>query len=277
MSPVKGDAGSLAARVGNLPPMPRTAARVLRMINDVDASAEGMGHVIETDPALAGAVLRLINSALFSLSQPVSALPQAIVLLGFLRLRSLLLATVAAGLRDLIPPTAADARDVIWDHSVSTGLGARALAERLGFSWFEEAFVCGLMHDCGRLVLLGQRPLDYQLLLAKVAGLPGPEAERASMGVDHTEVGAMLFRYWNQAPQLIEVAASHHMQGPITGENAHLLAVVILANHLVNPQSSDAEVEFACGLLGIPLGELRTLRSDIPRHVAEARRSLLTL
>jgi HD-like signal output (HDOD) protein len=257
--------------------MPRTAGRVLRMINDADANAESMGRVIETDPALAGAVLRLINSALFSLSQPVSALPQAIVLLGFLRLRSLLLATVAAGLRDLIPPSAAESRDLIWDHSVSTGLGARALAERLGYSWYEEAFVGGLMHDCGRLVLLGQRPLDYQLLLAKSAGLPGPAAERASMGVDHTEVGAALFRYWNQAPQLIDVAASHHVDGPITGENAHLVAIVVLADHLLNPHADEDDAEFACGLLGIPTGDIRKLRIDIPRQVAEARSSLLSM
>jgi HD-like signal output (HDOD) protein len=272
----KNDPGALAARVGSLPPMPRAAARVLALINDPDASAEQIGRIIETDPALAGAVLRLVNSALFGLSQPVASLSQALVLIGFLRLRSLMLATVAAGLKDLIPPIAADARDRVWEHSVTIGLGARALAQRLGFEWGEEAFVSGLLHDCGRLVLLARCPEYLQVLRTSERNLPPPEQERQALGVEHAEVGAALLEHWKQSQALVLSARLHHGEAPPEGLFQPLVAIVMLSELLLENPKPPEPCE-ASRVLGLSAADLPVIAEVITREVAEARASLMGL
>jgi putative nucleotidyltransferase with HDIG domain len=269
----------LTARVGALPPMPRAAARVLALLRDPDASAEQMGRVIETDPALTAAVLRLVNSALFSVASPVTSLSRALVLIGFLRLRSLTLATVTAGLRDLVPPAAADSRDCIWEHSVNVALGARAIAGRLGFDWSEEAFIAGLLHDCGRLVLLARMTSEYHRLVSSLqpGTLPHPEEERSTLGLDHTEIGAALLRHWHLPEELAGLIERHHVEDVgADASNPELLAVVMLADRLLKTEPDPALVPPA-RCLNIAPGDLFKLGLEIPHEVAEARASLLAL
>lgn len=267
----------LASRVGSLPPMPRAAGQVLRLVQDPNATAEQIGRVIETDPALTAATLRLVNSALFGLQRHISSLTQTVVLLGFLRLRSLTLATVIAGLRDLVPQSAAEARDAVWDHSVSVALGARVITERLGMAWGEESFVAGLLHDCGRLVMLGKMTGSYRRLMETSGGhLPCPTHETADFGFSHSDLGGALLRCWNLAPQLVEVAEQHHSEKRPEGPFAKLVAVVKVADHLVGSSVAD-DPQPSAGLLGLDEPALKRLRRELPAEVAEGRGVLLAL
>lgn len=268
----------LAAHIGVLPPMPRAASRVLELLSEPDTSAEQIGRVIETDPALTAAVLRLVNSALFSLRQPVTSISQALVLMGFLRLRSLTLTTVTAGLRDLVPQSAADARDAIWEHSVNVALGGRALADQMGFSWTEEAFVGGLLHDVGRIVLLARKSSDYQQMCALTRDglLPTLDQERDTLGLDHVEVGTELMRYWKMPPQLVDVIGGHHGETKPRGETAELVAIVTLADRLLG-SASDEDTAGPARFLGLTPEKLFKFAQDIPAEVAEARASLLAI
>lgn len=272
-----GEPGALALRVTTLPPMPRTAASVLQLTNDPRCSAEQMSRVIESDPALAGAVLRLVNSATFGTCQPVASLAQAVVLIGFLRLRSLMLATIAAGLRDMIPPAAGAARDRAWEHSVDTALAARAIARRLGLGWHEEAFAGGLLHDCGRLVLLAQRPAAYLQLVNRLHGaLPDPVHEHEELGMDHAEVGGALLRAWNQAPQLCDAAEHHHDGHELDSPHACLVDIVVVADHLFEKEPGEP-VRRAAERIGITEATLAVLPAEIAQEVAEQKTALLGL
>lgn len=268
------EADALANQIGALPPMPRAAARVLALIDDPEAGAGQIGRVIETDPALAAAVLRLVNSALFGLSQHVASLSHALVLIGFLRLRSLMLATVAAGLKDAIPSVAAEARERVWEHSVCTGLAAKALAQRAGVDWVEEAFAAGLLHDCGRLVLLARKTNDYVRLLDESKLLPTPERETSALGIDHAELGGALLAHWNQAVPLVEAVRSHHDDGPPKGP---LQALVILADRLLDGSGRGVEPCPASEILGFKAEDLPELAVVLQDEVAEARKTLMAL
>ncbi len=269
--------GTLAERMNALPPMPRAAGTVLRLLESADTTADDLRRVIETDPALTGTVLRLVNSALFGLPQRISTLSHAIMLIGFLRLRSLTLTTVAAGLRGLIPPAAADEQALIWEHSVDTALGARVIAERLGFGWSEEAFVAGLLHDVGRLVLLAFQVDEYQGLVDPGRGsLPTPEEELALLGMNHEQVGRELLSRWNLAPQLVEITGRHH--GDVEPAEAHreLAALVMVADRLLGSASHEDPAGPAA-VLGIGREELVRLAAEVQREVADARSVLLAM
>ena len=261
-----------------LPPMPQAAAKVLKLLNCQDTTAEHLRQVIETDPALTTSVLRLVNSALFSLPKQISTLSHAIMLLGFLRLRSLTLASVVAGLKDLIPPSVAEKRDRLWEHSVNTALGSRHLADRAGLAWSEEAFVAGLLHDVGRFVLLASRPEEYSDLLDKhQGGMPTGKQEIEALGENHEQVGGELMSLWNLAPQLVAVVSAHHGDQVAEGEHAALVSLVALADRLVDEIGVDEDPRPAAALLEIDEQELEVLSQEIRQVVREERGGLLAL
>jgi HD-like signal output (HDOD) protein len=258
-----------------LPPMPQAASRVLELLNHPETTAEDLRRVIETDPGLTTAVLRLVNSALFNLRQHISTVSHAITLLGFLRLRSLTLATVVAGLKSIVPGSAADVRDRIWEHSVNTAIGARWLTDKLSLAWSEEAFVCGLLHDCGRFLLLARQPHAYVALCEPGQPLPTSEQELKVLGVDHQQLGSALLERWNQAPQIIEVVRDHHGTDP-SGSHAQLVSVIALVDRVVEDGVRKGAYE-AAELLDIPADSLSDLRHDLMKAAHEQRHELLSL
>ncbi len=264
-----------AVAVGQLPAMPHAAGKVLRLVNEPDATAEGLRQIIETDPALTAAVLRLVNSALFGLPKAVSTVSHAVMLIGFIRLRALTLTTVMASMKGSIPEDVAPERDLIWDHSVSSGLAARALAERQGLAWSEEAFVAGLLHDCGALVMLANHPEAYRSLVEKHGRLPLPAEEEEVFGFTHEQVGTLLLSEWNLAPQLIAVAGGHHGEADLAGVHGALKALVVLSDRLLgeNPEL----VTESCEVLGIDTGNLEDVRREILEEITRSRADLVCL
>jgi HD-like signal output (HDOD) protein len=268
---------AFAARIASLPTMPDAADRVLRLLKEPHTTAESLRRVIEIDPSLTAAVLRLANSSLFGPPQKTANLSHAIMLIGFFRLRSLTLTTVVAGLRSLIPSGAAGERELIWAHSVNTGLAARALAGRLGAAWGEEAFVAGLMHDCGRLVLLAVETESYQQLIEQSGGeLPASAEERAALGLCHQQTGGALMRQWKMAGQLVRVVETHHEPLRTEDEDALLTAVVMLADR-IQYRIRGEDVAQPAELLGLDLETLPALCEEIRQEVAEARSVLMAM
>jgi len=102
----------------------------------------------------------------------------------------------------------------IWIHSVACAVATQALARKARLTNLEEAFVAGLIHDVGKLVLLRCSPDDYERIAARVeSGEPQLEAERAVVGCTHTEVGSALATQWNMPAALVDVIGDHHSFG----------------------------------------------------------------
>ncbi|MDQ7007259.1 MAG: HDOD domain-containing protein [Acidobacteriota bacterium] len=268
----------VASRIGELPPMPAAASKVLRLLNEKETTGEDLRKVIETDPGLTTSVLRLVNSALFNLPQRITTLSHAIMLLGFLRLRSLTLASVVAGLKELIPPAAAQARDAVWEHSVNVAVAARALSVKANLAWSEEAFVAGLLHDTGSMILLVCEPDAYVAMLQSCEGeLPEPEQERERLGLDHQQVGRLLLGNWNLAPQLVAAVGGHHGDEFEESEHGALVALVALADRMMSHGTALEACGLAATRLGFDTAQLGQLRDETMETVHEERGELLTL
>lgn len=266
-----------ASRVESLPAMPEAAQRSLELIDRADTTAAQLQSVIETDPALAASVLRLANSSLFPQSKPTTTLSHAIVMIGFQRLRALTMTSVIAGLRSGIPKLGWGARDHIWKHSVDVALAARSLGERSGLESCEEAFVAGLMHDCGRLILLMLEPESYVNLVGRHGGrLPTPDEERCHFGVGHEEAGAALTRRWRLAPQLVMAVGSHHGSHTFEGPHGAIAALVALADRIVDPSPGD-DLDAAADALGFDHAEIEAVEEQLAHDLAKARAELLAI
>ncbi|MBI2570038.1 MAG: HDOD domain-containing protein [Candidatus Schekmanbacteria bacterium] len=220
----------LAANTDHLPAMPAVAAKAMELIADPETTLAELQKVIEVDAALATEMLRISNTALYSRARVVSSLRDAIVRLGFKKVRSVLVTVATQSLFRGARKAIAGA-DVLWQHSVLAGLAARQVAQDLGSALrvdAEEAFLGALLHDVGKVVMLARFPDEYGEVLRRVWEGAGTylETEAAVLGVDHRHVGHQLLKFWGLPVPFQTVALFHHEPDAAATEDAAHLALV---------------------------------------------------
>jgi putative nucleotidyltransferase with HDIG domain len=221
----------IAARAGDLPALPHVAVRILHALAREDITAAALEKEISHDQALAARVLRLSNSAWYAQRGAVATLGRAILVLGFNAVRSIVLAACAESIYRGGRSSFKD--KLLWEHSLATGLIARFAAERVRYGSPEEAFVGGLIHDIGKVVLDRNHPDTYLAVLQRVynTGDAFVDVEREAFGFDHAEVGALVVAKWSFSPQLQEAVRWHHDPRQAT-ESPTFAALVSLANSI---------------------------------------------
>jgi HD-like signal output (HDOD) protein len=186
----------LFARATKLPSIPAVVAKVIASLNDDDVLTSEIAEALAADQALSASVLRLANSAYYNVPRTVSTIDDALRLLGFLSVRSLVLGASMsasfAGLRgvDLVAH---------WRHAIYTAVAARYLAKSNNLPG-EMAFTVGLLHGIGRLVMQAAIADELAALDPGLDSLPTPErlaAERAALSIGFADVGAELAARWN--------------------------------------------------------------------------------
>jgi HD-like signal output (HDOD) protein len=194
-----------------------------------DASAAELAHLIQGSPALAALVLRMANSVFYSPREPVVALSRAIVVLGDAVLRQVVLHSFMVGRRAAArrPGDAVAAARLMGD-AVRSGVVARRLAHSSGAVPPDEAFVAGLLHDIGHLLLLDERPGLYADYLRDRRPEDTLDTELALTATTHEAVGAAFAAAWNLPMSLGNVLASHHDE-----VSDPLAAIVRASDHLV--------------------------------------------
>ncbi len=194
-----------------LPAIPAVARELIHSFDDPGLDSQHLARKIGQDQALSAQVLRVANSAFYGLPRQVGSIQEAVVVLGFSAVRSLVLSAGIIGVFSSATPAAVDRRQ-FWQQSLSSAIHARAVAKCLRQDG-ELAFSAGLLHDIGIMVLdVCDHERFAALWQAAQAGEYGLiEAERAALGFDHAELGAEVARRWN-FPFAIEEAIRHHYQ-----------------------------------------------------------------
>lgn len=192
-----------------LPVMPPVAAEVIRKAEDPDTDLGTIAQLISRDAGLAIRVLKIANSSFYSMPREVETLQQAIVLLGYSTLRSIV---VAASMKDVFAHFGLAER-LLWEHATGGGVAASSLARIIGGLSPDEVFVGGLLHDIGKLVMHSQAEERYQKVLNAVYAdeQTAVEAELETFGFDHAEVGLHLLRRWKLSERLSCAIGSHHV------------------------------------------------------------------
>lgn len=205
-------ASTLVNEVDRLGSMPEVAARLDRMLEDENSSAWDIGRVIEQDPGLSAALLRLANSALYNVGGvPVTAADRAVTMVGAGRVRDLAYSVFAVSAFSGIPDDLVNMQS-FWEHSLRSATAASAIASHAGLPHGDALFVAGLLHDIGKLVMYGLRPDASHKVLERVRQAPGDsevDLEREAFGFDHAAVGAALADRW-ALPRALGAAIAHH-------------------------------------------------------------------
>ncbi len=227
----------------DLPVIPSVLTRALEVLCRPEPDFEELAHVLGTDPGFVAKILRYVNSARFGLIAEVTDIRRALVLLGMRKIYRLVL---AASSRELF---IGDEIKGLWEHSLTTAYAAELIATRSASVLPHEAFVAGLLHDLGKVVLCRAFPDGYRRTLELVNyGVEPYIAEIVVFGTDHSQVGAWLSKQW-QFPSSITQALEHHHNLACTPDP--LTAVVGLADQAAHAAiaPNPARVPFDSALL----------------------------
>jgi HD-like signal output (HDOD) protein/CheY-like chemotaxis protein len=223
----------IVARLDKLPSLPGTYRRLLDQVNSPEGSVEEIGRIITQDPAMTAKLLKLVNSSFFSFAQHVTNPTQAVLILGVNTIKALVLgAQVFAQLE----PGIIEELHIsdLQTHSLATAVFARRIVEveRGEREIADEAFLAGLLHDIGKLVLAANLPDEYRrtILSARRREVPISEVETEDLGATHAEIGAFLLGLWGFPVTVIEAVGLHHSPAIVTAPGFSTLVAVHAAD-----------------------------------------------
>ncbi|MFK7742845.1 MAG: HDOD domain-containing protein [Planctomycetota bacterium] len=213
-----------------IPPLPDLVARVLGVLNKRDTEPEDLEKLLQNDQVLVAKMLAMVNSPFYGMNRAIRTIKEAVMVLGFRGVRSLVLATSTAKILQRDFGWYGHEPKGLWLHAVCVAAGSRLLAKRtkLSADECEQLFVGGLLHDIGKL-----------LLLPYVDETPKPKAdectvevERSRIGIDHAEAGALVAAKWNLPEDLRDVIAGQHAAPDSESAQSTWLSVVRLSDSI---------------------------------------------
>lgn len=254
-----GESESKKIKIKDIPIMPQVATKVLQLQEDnLDISFKELEKIILLDPAITARILKVANSALYARQREITNVQQAIVLLGFKMIKSMILLVCASNIYGKNKKKFKDIPDTMmtkssamemWRHLILTAFIAKHIATKKLEDKKEDIFVAGLLHDIGRIVLMVNESELYENFLKEILASPDKdvlEVEKKIFGYNHLEVGKIVLGKWNFPNELVDVISQHHARNADSPYKT-AITIVALANLyariLVNEHLSPFDME----------------------------------
>ncbi len=231
-------------RLDKLPSQPKVYTALTRAMADERSTMEHIARIVEQDTAMCLKVLQLVNSAFFGLGRQVGTVKQAVSYLGFNVVRNLVLATevFSAEVHGSLPLAFLKNSQ---HHAIAVANVAATIARDTGFKE-DDAFIAGLMHDIGHIILAAERPEEFAAIRRKEAAESRADflIEEERLGISHAEIGGYLLGIWGLPYPIVEAVANHHHPERVTVMTPDVLGAVCLAELVVQQVGTgiDADV-----------------------------------
>ncbi len=224
----------LILQLGSLPSIPTVYANLQRAIRDPEVSMDEVAGIIEQDIAMSAKVLHIVNSAFFGLYSRVDSPSRAVKLLGLDTVKALVLG-VEVFTQTKLPPELFSAED-LWRHSMTVGAMAKKITEQVSDDQelIGNAFLAGILHDIGKLVLVSLLPDKYREVkrVAEAGEMTLRQAECRIFNGSHGAVGAFLIGLWGFTNPVLEAIGFHHNIADYPSNNFSPVHAVHIANVL---------------------------------------------
>jgi putative nucleotidyltransferase with HDIG domain len=196
----------------DLPALPQVTMEVARLVDSPNASAPKVAQAMAKDQVLTAQVLKMANSAFYGAPRKISTVTDAIVLLGMHTIRNMTLAVSCQDVLDAEVISYSIRRGDLWKHSMCVAFAAQQIAKLAEYKITEEAFVAGLLHDIGKVLISTYLSGSFGEVMAhaKQMNQSFSSAEHDILGFDHAEVGARLTEHWNLPDHLVQAIRFHH-------------------------------------------------------------------
>ncbi|MBA3013792.1 MAG: HDOD domain-containing protein [Proteobacteria bacterium] len=204
--------------IDSIPTLPAIAMEAIRLMEGDQSSFRSIADLLQNDQVLSGRILHYANSAFVGARTEITTIAKAISLLGFTTVRSIIL---SVSVFDCFSGPLSDRRGELvkfWLHSIGVAATAEILADKLGFSAPDEAYLAGLVHDIGKLVCFLHLPEAFMRVCLELEkqggyGIEAPlalEVEEEIMGITHVEVGKLVGTQWQFPAPLVKAMWLHH-------------------------------------------------------------------
>jgi len=216
----------------SVPSLPSAYQGVMEALDEDNPDIHRIGSIIATDMGMSAKCLQLVNSAFFGVPRGACAPEQAVVLLGIDSLRTLLKSPQICTIFPCDNMQNLDIDD-LWSHNVVTAKLSHKIAEHEGLSasQCDAAYVSGLLHDVGKLILAGLYPQLYDQL-STWSGIESCKMEKDQFGDSHDVIGGYLLSLWGYHSDMVEAVAYHHMPSNATLDRSDLLTIIHIANYI---------------------------------------------
>lgn len=266
----------IVATIGELPTSPAVVSTVMGLTADLNTEVDKLSRVLSGDPALTAKVLRLSNSPFYGRARAVGSLNEAVLILGFYTIRSLVVASSTYSLFGR--KTKGKLSSILWDHSLATAMGARIVARRIRHNHVEEAFIIGLLHDIGKLILHQKMTDVYEKIIKEVRSTKRNfvEIEEQQLGFSHGELGSIILTRWNFPEFFVEAVAGHHapeQTSLFTDDAVPLPHIVFFANEMAKKMGYGFIEDYDVDLLALPQAAMMGLNAAA---IEEIQRELET-
>ena len=223
---------AVLSAIKSLPSIPKAVFEVTKLLNNPKTSTSQLAEVMSKDHGLTAKVLAIANSPLYGIKRKVSSIEFAILVLGFQEIKNIIMALSFVETMKAIPAHYFDPME-FWLHSLVVGTGAKGISQHLGFEFGSEAFVAGLFHDVGVLVIYNYFNPEFKQIIetASAENLNILEAEKKILGLSHQEIGKYLAEKWNLPLQLCDAIYYHHNPGGCS-ENKYFVSVIHLVDYM---------------------------------------------
>jgi len=240
MSETTSSAANILTLVNNtidLPTMPEVLVKLNEIMADPDTAAPDIAKVVSADPAVATNILRIVNSAYYGLQVRVSSVSLAISVMGFNMTKKVALkAAVFSAFGHRREKIQHFDPSAFWKHAVFAGVAARTMAQ--SSSIFadmhpEDAYIAGLLHDIGKIIMLEKSSQQYLAMLRKSSqsGRSEAESELEDFGFTHADVGSVLAIKWS-LPEDLAIAIRYHHAPARDPFHRSLSSLIHLADQL---------------------------------------------
>ena len=258
--------------------LPEIYMKIEMAMGNPKSSSKYLADILSEDTALTARILRLANSSFFSFPGKVTTVTQAVTVIGTRQLRDIVLASSIVGVFKDIPEELIDMKS-FWRHSIACGVTARVISTLRRETNIETAFVSGLLHDIGRLVLYKAKPTEMGHLIEKCSDSKELlyKSEKEFFGFDHALLGGLLLKEWKLPTRLIETTTYHHAPGRAKEyiiETATVHVSDIIANALTTGSSGEKFIpplsDKAWKILGLEDGSIELITDELDKQYAVA-------
>jgi putative nucleotidyltransferase with HDIG domain len=275
--------------LSEVPPLPHVIRELLHELADPASSARSVARIAASDPALAAGLIRTVNSAAAGVRRDITSVADAVSLLGYSTVRSLV---IRMRLQRIMPTRPGDAQQAydaedLWVHSLAVAGAAEALADRLPTATpADRGFVAtlGLLHDIGKLAINSYFPASAAQIKTRDPDFPDEsflDRERRVLGADHAEIGAMLAAHWRLPADLVEAIRWHHAPDAAPAFLSDAVRTATITVHAANQlakycyvHSEDVEIDIVpddlLRRIGLPAPLPRLLASPVRRAISRA-------
>ena len=263
---------------GNLPVIPQILVQLIDLCSQEDIDLQAVARLVKKDAALAAKVLQLCNSAFIGARSAFADVTQAVVYLGADTVRNLAISVSVQQVFRRVESNGLLNIDRFWYHSYENAILAQRIAEATGYTNPSEAYLAGLVHDLGKLLMWMAFPGKYAPLLLKGIRCQGGRLaflEQEKLHINHCDAGAWLLRQWGLPSLISDAVRYHHHPVDEVVEALALTRIVYLADLLSHSDDPEQECnEVAAKLFRLAPGKVNELLEGVDEQIHEVARRL---